>query len=58
MITANVSGARAQTAYAQKPAPKRPASKFLTRRFTTPQISNQINPAAQNNVIFIIMRVG
>jgi len=48
MITANVSGAGAQTSCFEGFDPE----------IHDPQISNLIDPAAQNNVIFIIMRVG
>jgi len=49
MITANVSGASTQMSCFEI---------FDSEIQDPPEISNQINPAAQNNVIFIIMRVG
>ena len=48
MITANVSGASAQMS----------CFEIFDSEIHDSQISNQIDPAEQNNVIFIIMRVG
>ena len=53
MITANVSGAGAQTAGSQTSC-----FEGFDPEIHDSQILNQIDPAAQNNVIFIIMRVG